>query len=341
MTVDDRLRAAHERIPAPDEATVARARARLTTAMGTRPRRRPLRLALPAVALALAAAAAVALVPSEVPVERPARPRAAAPLDPAAVLAGGKVVYQRGTFHLLTRYIGANGRPMANPDDAAYAISRSVPEEIWLAPDGSGRILYGHESGVYLPSPGDARAWRAAGSPDLEKLMGPVGRWGPKKSDYGPGELDTTLIFNSNLEAVLPKDDPLSVVPHEPGALRAFLEDAAVKQRPKGPETLVRDTFVDDALTFLRYPRTPADLRAALLEVLAAHPGTRKLGDIKDSAGRTVAALQLSEGGGRVVAFDAATSRLMATGSKVPGGVRWNMTYALTTAGVPAIGDRP
>jgi hypothetical protein len=147
------------------------------------------------------------------------------------------------------------------------------------------------------------------------------------------------LLFNSNLEAVLPKDDPLSVLPHRPRELATFLHVAAAKQRPKGPETLVRDTVVDDALTFLRHPRTPADLRAALLRVLAAQPGARRLGDIKDSAGRTVAALELAQG--RVVAFDPVASRLLATGFKVGDGVRWTMTYALTTAGVPAIGDRP
>jgi hypothetical protein len=275
----------------------------------------------------------------EVPAERATA--GSSPVDAATLLAGGKVYYQRGTFHLETKYIGANGRPAANPRDAAYAISRSAPEEIWLGPDGSGQILYGTESAVYLPSPGDERAWRAAGAPDLEKLMGPPGEWGPKKQDFGPGELDKTLIFNSNLEAVLPKDDPLSVVPHDPRELSAFLSAAAEKQRPEGPDSVVRDTFADDALTFLRYPRTPDDLRAALIAVLAARPGTRSLGELRDSADRPVTALQLSTGGGLVVAYDPATWRLLATGYKVTDGVRWNMTYALTVAAVEKIGDRP
>ena len=194
---------------------------------------------------------------------------------------------------------------------------------------------------MYLPSPGDERAWRADGAPDLEKLMGAPGEWGPKKQDFGPGELDKTLIFNSNLEAVLPKDDPLSVVPRDPRELSAFLSAAAEKQRPEGPESVVRDTFADDALTFLRYPRTPDDLRAALIEVLATRPGTRALGEIRDSADRPVTALQLASGGGVVVAYDPATWRLMATGYKVADGVRWNMTYALAAAAVEKIGDRP
>ncbi len=344
MTVDDRLRAAHARIPEPDEATVARARARLAEATGkpVRTRRRPFRLALPVGAIALAAAAAIALLSNgdEVTVVAPATP-GRSPMDPASLLAEGKVYYQRNTFHMSTKYIAANGRGTASPNDAAYAISRSVPEDLWLAPDGSGRYVYGADSAAYLPSPGDERAWRAAGKPDLEKLMGPPGDWGPKKQDYGPGELDAQLIFNSNLEAVLPKDDPLSKVPHDPRELSAFLAAAAEKQRPEGPESVVQDTFVDDALTFLRYPRTPEDLRAALIAVLAARPGAQPLGEIRDSADRKVTALALPTGGGLVVAYDPDTSRLMATGTKVADGVRWNMTYGVKVAAVDKIGDRP
>jgi hypothetical protein len=343
MTVDERLREAHARIPGPDEVTVARARARLAAVTGEpiRKRRRPLRLALPVGALALAAAAVIALLANgdEVAVERPAAGKS--PNDPATLLAGGKVFYQRGTFHVSTKYIGADRRPTATPGDAVYAIARSAPEETWLAPDGSGRILYGADSPTYLPSPADERAWSVAGKPDLEQLMGVPGEWGPKKQDFGPGELDKSMIFNSNLEAVLPKDDPLSVVPHDPAELAAFLETAAAKQRQGAPKNVVDATFDDDALTFLRYPRTPDDLRAALIDVLSARPGTRQLGELRDAAGRTATAIELASGGGRVVAYDPTTARLMGTGTKVADGVRWDMTYGIVTAGVPEIGDRP
>ena len=344
MTVDERLREAHARIPDPDEATVARARARLAAATGEpirRRRRRPLRLALPVGALALAAAAVIALLANgdEVAVEHPTAGKS--PDDPATLLAGGKVFYQRNTFHVSTKYIGADGRATASPGAAAYAIARSVPEEMWLAPDGSGRFLYGADSATYLPSPADKRAWRAAGEPDLEKLMGEPGKWGPKQQDFGPGELDKTLIFNSNFEAVLPEDDPLSIVPHDARELTAFLETAAAKQRRGDPKSVVDATFDDDALTFLRYPRTPDDLRAALIEVLIARPGSRQLGEIRDFAGRTVTAIELPSGGGRVVAYDPTDARLMGTGTKVADGVRWDMTYGIVTAGVPRVGDHP
>lgn len=365
MTVDDRLRAAHTRVPDPDEATVARARASLLAAMGTdapqpAARRRPrFALVLPIAALALVALVVVALVlPSG---EAPVAPPTAAP-TPCAVSGGApggclealaavaaaqpvsvpadEIVYWRNTFRLMTRYIGAGGKPEARPGKEAYAISRSVPEELWLAPDGSGRLAYGKETTVALPSPKDERAWRAAGSPDLEALMGPAGKWGPKRQDFGPGELEATLLLNSNLDKLLPKDDPLSALPLDPRALAAFLDDLAVKQRPKAPKSIVREAFSSDIVTFLRYPRTPPALRAALLRVLADPPGTTLIGPIDDPAGRPAIAIGLTQG--LVLAFDPATGRLLAEGSRFAGTpLRWHMTYALAMGPAANVGDRP
>ena len=316
MTVEDRLRSAHARIPDPDEATIARARALLAAAesgasahtareeappagtpraapsgrarpsaraASSRPRRAPARIALPLAALALAAVAAFAVLPRDV--ERPA------PAKPVT----GQVLYQRNAFHMSTMYIGADGRPTPGPRDAAYAITRSVPEEIWLAPDGSGRVAYGKESAPAPASPADERAWRAAGAPDLAALMGPPGRWGPKRTDYGPGGFEAAHLSSSNLDVVLPDTDRLSVLPRGQWELREFLMRAAGKQRPEGPPQLVRDTFADDALTFLRYPQVPRDLRAALLMVLRNVEGGRDLGYITDATGREVRAFQLPE----------------------------------------------
>ena len=275
-------------------------------------RRARLRIALPLAALVGATAVVlVALLPSrvETPIAPPiaqaakvvcAQPgaggrclRALSTVAGAQGALGGKVLYQRNRFTLSTAYIGANGRPTANPRDAAYAVTTTVPEEVWLAADGSGRLEYGADDEPKPASPADERAWRAAGSPDLTKLVPPSGEWGPKKQAFGPGELDAVLIFNSNLEAALPKDDPLSVLPHDPDELAAFLHEAARKQRKGSTESDISNTFGTDVTTFLRYPRTPPDLRAALLQVFATLPGTKTLGVIEDGAGRTAAALQL------------------------------------------------
>ncbi len=359
--IDDRLRAAHARIAEPDEDTIARVRARLEPP--TRRRRTRLRVAIPLVGLAAAGgAAALALLPARVespiapPVAEAARACAAAGVprpclqalsDVAAaqrVLASGRVYYARNDFTISTTYIGADGRPTAAPADAAYVVSRTVAEEIWLAPDGSGRLAYGEERAPQPAGPADERAWRAAGAPDLETLVGPPARWGPKVQKFGRGELESALVFNSNLEAVLPKDDPLSVLPDEPRELAEFLQDAAREQRPEGPESNVRNTFGTNVTTFLRYPLTPPALRAALLEVFATVPGARALGTIRDGAGRRAAAIGLPPGmndGKDIVAFDPKTSRLLAEGmSDGSGGVRWHMIYGTTTAAVESVGDR-
>jgi hypothetical protein len=350
MTVDDRLRAAHARIAPPDDATIAAARARLETAMtaaapGRRRRRTPLRLVLPVAAVALALAAAVVLAPRDVerPAPRPGAPVATPLADVPELLAAGKVFYQRNTFQMTMRYIGADGRPTRSPRQAAYAVARSVPEEIWLAPDGSGRVLYGKESAPYLPSAADERAWRAAGAPDLATLVDPPGTWGPKKLEYGPGGFEAGRLTSSNLDAVLPEKDPLSVLPTDPDELRDFLHAASRRQRPDGPARLIRDTFGWDALTFLQYPGTPRTLRAALIEVLRTVPGTRTLGEITDAAGRKATALQLPDDmdGGPVLAYDPATSTLLARGARFADSVRWNMTYGVAAAAVTGVGERP
>jgi hypothetical protein len=141
------------------------------------------------------------------------------------------------------------------------------------------------------------------------------------------------MIFNSNLEAALPKDDPLSVLPHDPEELAAFLWDAARKQRKGSTDTDISNTFGTDVTTFLRYPRTPPDLRAALLQVFATLPGTTTLGMIEDGAGRPAAALRLPpdmNDGNDIIAFDPETSRLLAEGRSHEDSVRWNTVYDVT-----------
>ena len=238
-----------------------------------------------------------------------------------------------------------NGNPGAEADNAAYAIQRTVPEELWLAADGSGRYEYGRESAPRPAAPADRRAWRAAGSPDLEKLAPKGGEWGPKLQNFGKGEMDRSLIFNSNLEAVLPAENPLSVLPDEPKALAEFLEDAARKQRPGGPDSDIQNTLGTDVTTFLRYPRTPPHLRSALLDVFATFPGSKLLGKVRDGAGRPAAGIQLPPNvndGQDVVVFDPATARLLGQGrSDGSGGVRWLYTYDVKSGTVSRIGERP
>ena len=131
MTVDDRLRAAHARIPEPDEATIARARARLLAAMATaasrcrgarvaRCRRRrarraalgsPSRCRCAALALRRRSRALSPCSPPATPARRRSPPAARAPA----------VLYQRNTFHV-EHDVHRRGRPA---DRRARATRRS------------------------------------------------------------------------------------------------------------------------------------------------------------------------------------------------------------------------
>jgi predicted nucleic acid-binding protein len=235
------------------------------------------------------------------------------------------------------KFIGADGRRAEHPSDAAYAIARSAPEERWIAPDGAGRIRYGRDSAPFLPSPEDERAWRAAGSPDLETLMPAFGQPVAKRRSYGMRGMDAQLLANANLD-FLPKRDPLSVVPRTPRELRTFLYAAAERQ-PRGP---VPDTVTAEVLRLLNYPRAPAQLRAALLEAVSAFPGARELGEIEDAAGRKVQALRYpGEGDARVLAYDRVSARLLAVGAVAGRRVLWQQTLALSEGAVGRIGERP
>jgi hypothetical protein len=310
-----------------DQARTARARARREAAARARRRRKRLRVAIPLVVLVAAAGvAAQALLPEGG--ESPAACAEAGPpedclqalSDVAAAqraLADGRVFYARNDFTTVT-YIGADGRPTARPAAAAYAVTRTVPEELWLAPDGSGRLAYGDEGPPTPAGPADERAWRAAGAPDLEDLVGPPQRLEPQEFDAG--ELDSALLATAT---------PLSALPREPDELGAYLRD-------QGTGTGVT--------TLLRYPLTPPDLRAALFDVMATVPEARSLGTLRDGAGRAAAAIALprdANGGENILAFDPRTSQLLAQGSADgDGGVRWTTVYGIATAAVDAVEDR-
>jgi hypothetical protein len=335
MTVDERLRRAHARVPDPDPVTVARARALVTAALdeAPAPHRRPsvawrLRFVLPTLAVAAAIVVAVVLVVGDAPREREATPPAA----------GGPIAYQRNTFQSAARYITAEGSPNGNPGNAAYAIGWSVSEEIWRAPDGSGLITYGADSAPFLPSAADERAWRAAGKPDLAKFPGPGGR-GPKRIEYGPGELDNALLLNAGFGRVLPQGDPLAAMPSAPRALAAWLDATVARQVPRDvPSAVTRVAAIDDAIALLRDARATQEQRLALIDVLSTLDGARRLASVRDPAGREWPGIEFER---QTIAYDPRSGHLMAQGDRFDGGVRWIRTYSVASGGVAAIGERP
>lgn len=392
----DRLREAHATIPDPEPGSIQTARLRLGETYGRpgrrgrrlRPsppaaRRRGLRLSLAAGLAGAAALVVVALWPGEGP--GPAGPskalaaRVCAQAGPAGpcldalsdlaladdVLAAGEVFYRRDLWSQSIRYVGPDGRPQASPrGPGVFGVVRAGDQELWVAPDRSGRIEFGPPRRPYLPSAADERAWRAAGSPDLERLAGsPDRRDDLPPRGFAAGELDEVLLGGGSLDEALPEGDPLRDLPVEPDALGRALRRVAWFQRVRisGDEPCAPDlrdcsrptrrnidsVYGSDITALLRYPFATPELRRALLRVLGDVPGARRLGALRDPAGRRGAAILLPDpvnDGRNVVVFDLSTGRLLADGRAQDGTVatlRWQDVYDLDVAGVGRIGQRP
>ena len=243
-----------------------------------------------------------------------------------------------------------------------YAFSLVVDEEIWTTPDGRVTVRY-HDPGRWIPaSTYDEVAWRAAGAPRVTSGLSGKLRWGPLHMTYRTDGARHLYLSDSDLEKVIPKTgDPLRVVPRDPAKLGAWLQRAAWRQRASHDpdckvdgtgcfpalQRVIDETFGSDVMSLLRYPETPASLRAALLRVFARIEGTKLVGRITDPAGRIAALIQVPPGmndGETMVAFDPRTSQLLGLGTAVagaPGAVRWNTVYAVDETTVAKVGDRP
>ena len=250
MTVDDRLRAAHARIPEPDEATVARARARARGDAARRRRRGGARVArrhrgaaVRAVAvraprrasprrqaaarsalaaLALAAIAAIAVLPRDV-----GAPAACEPAD-----AGRRCFYQRNTFHA-EHAVHRRGRaPGGDPRRRGYAIARSVPEELWLAPDGSGRVVLRRARAPRTcPAPRTSGPGARPARPTSSELIGAAGRVGTEDG-LRPGRARRAADLQLEPRSGPAEARPAVGAPAEPRELREFLRAAAEQAAP-------------------------------------------------------------------------------------------------------------
>ena len=325
-------------MPEPDEAT-RRPRAgpperdaRRGDARVRAPPRAPLRLALPARgARARARRSWSSLLsrarrghrpstrrPHGVGEARPMR-RRAQPCSPA-----GKVFYQRNTFHTEHAVHRRERAPDREPArrrvrDHAQRARGDVARARRVGPD----RLRRRRAPPYLPSPADERAWRAAGSPDLEKLMRPPGEWGPKKQDVRAGRArrDADLQLQPRGRRC-PRTTRCRCSRTTRASSRRSSHDAAREAAPGRPgERRPATRSSTDVMTFLRYPRTPADLRAALLRGLRhAARARRRSARSRTRAGRPATALQLADrtAAHRRSPTTRTTSRLLATGRRSP-----------------------
>jgi hypothetical protein len=378
----ERLREAHDQVPAPDAASAAFARARLDAAIEARPRRRARRVLMLASPLAAAALVVVALLPgrSGGPAHVTYGPAPAVAsactsgsahscLQALGAVAGAQpspahgVRYVRNHWQHALAHFGPRDVPAEHKTKHPFDLVRWTSEELWLAPDGSGKIAYGNDEPPVFPTSADRRAWRRSGSPDLERLMPPANAWGPKARRFKADDAASLLLGNGELYQALPHGHPLDGMPRDPTALRRYLMRIAWVQRTKlsgegpcaedlhdcsaGTRRNIRSMFGSDIVTLLRYPYSPPALRRALFAVMSRLPGTRLLGPLRDPAGRRAVAIQVPDDmddGERIIAFDPKRAALIAIGSSDEprsSEIRWGTLFAVASGVVDKIGQRP
>jgi hypothetical protein len=138
--------------------------------------------------------------------------------------------------------------------------------EIWIGPDGSGRIRESQTDPTF-PTAKDRQNWLAMG-PGKPPLVGP-----PSDEKYGPGGLS-------------PGPADLSKLPTDPAQLAQMISSRKVEGGPPGPA----EDFVQVGDLLRETAASPA-LRAALFKVAAGIPGVRLLGTVTDSDGRSGTAI--------------------------------------------------
>jgi hypothetical protein len=141
----------------------------------------------------------------------------------------------------------------------SIGVTALVPRtrEIWVSPDGSGRIRDKRAGDPVFFSESGRAAWIAAGSPRLSIDI---------DEDYGPGD----LYF-----------EDLSALPTDTAAMTALVRERASKTaRPQDVQMFV---VVGD---LLKETGAAPEVRAALYRVAAGIPGVELIGNVRDRAGR-------------------------------------------------------
>lgn len=148
--------------------------------------------------------------------------------------------------------------PAPPPDDWGFSVLVPRIREIWIAPDGSGRLRVRSAQPEFY-GPEDEAEWNAAGQPSFD---GP----GTTDESFGPGELSYT---------------DFSEYSTDPDELYDQIRSRAEGYGPSTDAEMF--VLVGD---LLRETLAPPDLRAALYRVAARIPGVELVGEVTDQAGR-------------------------------------------------------
>lgn len=194
-----------------------------------------------------------------------------------------------------------------------FTVLLPFAREMWVAPDGSGRV---HEKNneVSFLRPRDRAAWEAAGRPALWS-SGPTDDSHPsgalRYEDYSRLSTDPDVLFEQVKSRAL--SDPEVPAP----------QGAPIKQ---GMLMVVADLLSETI--------APPKVRAALYEVTARIPDVELIGDVTDPAGRTGVAVGVTSEADSIrqeLIFDPETSELLAIRSVLVAEVDWVDAEAGTT----------
>ena len=303
------------------------------TTAAPRPRRRRATALIPAAGLAAAAAAVVAVVANG-SAPTPGRPaptaEAARPLTASQILLAAAERSDRdaaGTGRYLVVRTENGSVLTVRSGTSTYRMIDRNSSEIWLSRTGGPTRTIVQDLGMTPPTPADAAAWRAAGSPG-QVLVGkplPTGELGPAhpvSTTGGPRQVSTTDGSIYAIGAATASVRDLERLPADPAALRgALLErfDGGGGDLPtdRGQWLLaVTSSLITDI-------PVSGPVRAAAFRLIATLPGVRSLGVVPDRRGRTgqgFAYTAVSAGGGTIerrFVIDAATGRALGEETRV------------------------
>ena len=308
----DALRTLGHDVPPPEPAAKRAARAALVAHVEARsrhPRWLPYRrLGFGRVRAigALAALGLVAVLASGLlPVGPRPDPAAAAALNHAADIAAAQPDAP-GDGYRHTKSEGAYLSGIGGWPDHPNGVWALVPvsREIWIKPDGSGRLIESRGEPTWF-GPADRAAWQAEGSPDLRGTPFSDMRFGPTPPGVDPWDPQPWpgSLYYENVDAL----------PTDVGTLRHMIDERAVAGG--GATDYERFTIVGD---LLRETVAAPKVRAALYRVAAGLNGVELVGSMTDRAGRTGTAVSMTNDQSsrgleqRVLIFDPQTSSLLA-----------------------------